>query len=310
MAVLVIAEHNNRTLAENTRNVVTAAAGLESDIHLLIAGNDCNDVAEAGAGLRGVATVLLADDPAFDHGIAEALAPLIASLAANYSHVLAAASTWGKNLIPRAGALLDLQPISDITGFVDSATFTRPIYAGNAIATVRSLDPIKLLTIRPTAFAPAPDGGQAETSAVRAHSPTTNGVTFVDEQLSASDRPELTSAKIVISGGRGLGSRAAFGRLENLATRLNAAIGASRAAVDAGYIANDCQVGQTGKVVAPDLYIAVGISGAIQHLAGMKDSKIIVAINNDRDAPIFQIADYGLVQDWSEALDELDNALQ
>lgn len=305
MNMLVLAEHDNTSIAAAVWPTVTAACELGDKVHILVAGHDCRRAAEAAAGIAGVSKVLLADHEQFDHGLAETLAPLVAELAGDYSHVLAPASTWGKNIIPRAAALRDVQPISDVSGVVDADTFVRPIYAGNAIATVRSHDSIKLITVRGTAFEPAAKGGQADIAAIEFTPPQVEGIAFGSEDLTISDRPELTSARIVISGGRGLGSSDAFDKLERVAERLGAAVGASRAAVDAGYVPNDYQVGQTGKIVAPDLYIAVGISGAIQHLAGMKDSKIIVAINKDEEAPIFQVADYGLVADLFTAVPEL-----
>ena len=309
MPILVIAEHDNAALRPATLNTLTAAGQIGGDVHVLVAGSDCSGAAAAAAKVAGVAKVLVADDPAFAHGLAENLAPLIVKLAAGYSHVLAPASTFGKNVMPRVAALLDVQQISDITGVESADTFTRPIYAGNAIATVRSRDPIKVVTVRSTGFDAAPaDGGSAATEPVE----TTGDsglATFVGQELTKSERPELTTARVIISGGRGMQSGENFVLLEKLADKLGAAIGASRAAVDAGFVPNDYQVGQTGKVVAPELYIAVGISGAIQHLAGMKDSKVIVAINKDEEAPIFQVADYGLVADLFKAVPELEEAL-
>ena len=309
MPILVIAEHDNAALRPATLNTLTAAGQIGGDVHVLVAGSDCSGAAAAAAKVAGVAKVLVADDPAFAHGLAENLAPLIVKLAAGYSHVLAPASTFGKNVMPRVAALLDVQQISDITGVESADTFTRPIYAGNAIATVQSRDPIKVVTVRSTGFDAAPaDGGSAATEPVE----TTGDsglATFVGQELTKSERPELTTARVIISGGRGMQSGENFVLLEKLADKLGAAIGASRAAVDAGFVPNDYQVGQTGKVVAPELYIAVGISGAIQHLAGMKDSKVIVAINKDEEAPIFQVADYGLVADLFKAVPELEEAL-
>jgi electron transfer flavoprotein alpha subunit len=308
MSVLVVAEHDNAGLKAATLNAVTAAAKL-GEVHVLVAGSGCAAAAGAAGGVGGVARVLVADAPAYAHPLAEALAPLVAQLAKGYSHVLAPATTTGKNLMPRVAALLDVAQISDITEVVDANTFVRPIYAGNAMATVQSADPIKVITVRTTTFeAAAATGGGAAVEAVPAAADP--GLSrFVGQELTKSERPELTSAKIVVSGGRGMGSGENFHLIEAVADKLGAAVGASRAAVDAGYVPNDYQVGQTGKVVAPDLYIAVGISGAIQHLAGMKDSKIIVAINKDEEAPIFQVADYGLVADLFQALPELAAAL-
>ncbi len=309
MAVLVVAEHDNTTLKGSTYTTVTAAAALGGDIHLLVAGTGCGAAAEAAARLAGVAKVLLADAPELDHGLAENVAPLVVKLAEGYSHLLAPASTFGKNLMPRVAAVLDTQQLSDISAVHDADTFERPIYAGNAIATVRSSDPVKVITVRGTAFEPAAEDGQAAIE--RVDSTGDAGVSrFVGESLSDTGRPELTAARVVVSGGRGLGSGEAFKILDGIADHLNAAIGASRAAVDSGYMPNDYQVGQTGKVVAPELYIAVGISGAIQHLAGMKDSKVIVAINKDEEAPIFQVADYGLVADLFTAVPEFEEELK
>ena len=309
MPILVIAEHDNAALRPATLNTLTAAGQIGGDVHVLVAGSDCSGAAAAAAKVAGVAKVLVADDPAFAHGLAENLAPLIVKLAAGYSHVLAPASTFGKNVMPRVAALLDVQQISDITGVESADTFTRPIYAGNAIATVQSRDPIKVVTVRSTGFDAAPaDGGSAATEPVETTGDT-GLATFVGQELTKSERPELTTARVIISGGRGMQSGENFALLEKLADKLGAAIGASRAAVDAGFVPNDYQVGQTGKVVAPELYIAVGISGAIQHLAGMKDSKVIVAINKDEEAPIFQVADYGLVADLFKAVPELEEAL-
>ena len=313
MSVLVVAEHDNRALKPATLHAMTAAAEIakaaSSDVHILVAGKDCRSVAEAAAQVAGAAKVLLADDAAYDHGIAENWAPLIVKLAASYSHVLAPATTSGKNLMPRVAALLDVMQISDISAVEAADTFVRPIYAGNALATVQSKDPIKIITVRGTAFAPAEaTGGSAPIENVeKAEVP---GITeFKGAELSKSERPELTSARVIISGGRGMQSGDNFHLLEKVADKLGAAVGASRAAVDAGFVPNDYQVGQTGKIVAPELYIAVGISGAIQHLAGMKDSKVIVAINKDEEAPIFQIADYGLVGDLFKVLPELEEEL-
>ena len=313
MSVLVLAEHDNRALKPATLNAVTAASEIakaaSGDVHILVAGKECRPVAEAAAQIAGAAKVLLADDAAYEHGIAENLAPLVVKLAANYSHVLAPATTSGKNLMPRLAALLDVMQISDISAVEGPDTFVRPIYAGNALATVQSKDKIKIITVRGTAFAPAAaTGGNAAIETIEtAEAP---GITeFVGAELSKSERPELTSARIIISGGRGMQSGDNFHLLEKVADKLGAAVGASRAAVDAGFVPNDYQVGQTGKIVAPELYIAVGISGAIQHLAGMKDSKVIVAINKDEEAPIFQVADYGLVGDLFTILPELKEEL-
>ena len=313
MSVLVIAEHDGSALKPATLHAVTAASEVVEaaggDVHLLVAGKDCRPVAEAAAQVEGIAKVLLADDPAYDHGLAENWAPLIVKLASGYSHVLAPATTSGKNLMPRVAALLDVMQISDISAVEGADTFVRPIYAGNALATVQSKDPVKIITVRGTAFAPAAAaGGTAPIEA--AETTGSAGMTeFKGAELSKSERPELTSARVIISGGRGMQSGDNFHLLEKVADRLGAAVGASRAAVDAGFVPNDYQVGQTGKIVAPELYIAVGISGAIQHLAGMKDSKVIVAINKDEEAPIFQIADYGLVGDLFKVLPELEEEL-
>jgi electron transfer flavoprotein alpha subunit len=305
MATLLIAEHDNKSLKDATAKAVTAAKALGADIDILVAGKDCRAAADAAAKLDGVRKVLMADAPPYEHQLAEPLAALIVSLAGNYDAVIAAATTTGKNVMPRVAALLDVMQISDITKVVSPDTFERPIYAGNAIQTVKSSDPKKVITVRTSTFQVTGAGGSASVeNATTAADPDLS--TFAGEQLSKSDRPELTSAKIIISGGRAMQSRENFTKyIEPVADKLGAAVGASRAAVDAGYAPNDWQVGQTGKVVAPELYIAVGISGAIQHLAGMKDSKVIVAINKDEEAPIFQVADYGLVADLYQALPEL-----
>src|SRR5579864_5942364 len=309
MSILVLAEHDGRSIKPATLNALAASQAIGGDVHLLVAGSDARGAAEAGAKIAGVAKVLLADHPSLAHPMAEDLAPLIVKLAPAYSHVMAPSTTFGKNVMPRVAALLDVAQISDITAVVAPDTFVRPIYAGNALATVQSKDKIKVITVRGTAFpAVAAEGGNAaiETVAVDASSGLSQ---FERQELSKSERPELTSARIVISGGRGMQSGDNFPMLERIADKLHAAVGASRAAVDAGFVPNDYQVGQTGKIVAPELYIAVGISGAIQHLAGMKDSKVIVAINKDEEAPIFQVADYGLVGDLFKVLPEFDAEL-
>jgi len=305
MTVLVIAEHDHAHIKPATATTVTAAAALGAgDVHVLVAGSNCKGAADEAAKLSGVAKVILADDPAHAHHLAENLTPLIVSLGGSYTHILAPASSFGKNLLPRVAALLDVQQISDIIKIIDARTFVRPIYAGNALATVQSADKIKVITARPTAFAPAGAGGGAAVETIGSTGDA-GLASFVSIDEAKSERPELTAARVVVSGGRGLGSKENFLMIEQLADKLGAALGASRAAVDAGYVPNDWQVGQTGKVVAPDLYIAIGISGAIQHLAGMKDSKVIVAINKDPDAPIFGIADYGLVGDLFTLVPEL-----
>jgi electron transfer flavoprotein alpha subunit len=305
MTTLLIAEHDNKSLKDSTNKALTAIKSIGGDMHVLVAGKDAKAVADAAAKLDGVAKVLLADAPAYEHGLAEPLAALIVSLAGPYDAIAAPATTSGKNVMPRVAALLDVMQVSDVSKILGPDTFERPVYAGNAIQTVKSKDAKKVLTIRTAAFQPAGEGGSATVESVS--SPADPGLSsFVGEELSKSDRPELTSAKIIISGGRAMQSRDNFAKyIEPVADKLGAAVGASRAAVDAGYAPNDWQVGQTGKVVAPELYIAVGISGAIQHLAGMKDSKVIVAINKDEEAPIFQVADYGLVADLYQALPEL-----
>jgi len=298
MAVLVLAEHDNKTIRKATLNAVAAAQKIGGDIHVLVAGHQAGEAAKAASQIAGVAKVLHADASHLAEQLAENVAALVVALAKNYSHILAPATSTGKNVMPRAAALLDVQQISDISGVEGPDTFVRPIYAGNALATVKSKDPIKAITVRTTAFdAVAASGGKAAVEAVQV--PPDSGLSsFVGREVSKSERPELTAAKIIVSGGRGMGSGENFTKvLEPLADQLGAAMGASRAAVDAGFVPNDWQVGQTGKIVAPDLYVAVGISGAIQHLAGMKDSRVIVAINKDEEAPIFQVADYGLVGD-------------
>ena len=305
MPTLLIAEHDNKSLRDATHKALSAAKGLGADVHVLVAGSGCRSVADAAAKLDGVAKVLLADAPPYQHMLAEPMAELITSLAGPYEAIVAPATTAGKNFMPRVAALLDVMQISDVLKVNAPDTFERPIYAGNAIQTVRSRDAKKVITVRTAAFQAAGEGGAAPIEPV---GPGTDPAlsSFVGEELSKTDRPELTSAKIIISGGRAMQSRENFAKyIEPVADKLGAAVGASRAAVDAGYAPNDWQVGQTGKVVAPDLYIAVGISGAIQHLAGMKDSKVIVAINKDEEAPIFQVADYGLVADLFQALPEL-----
>lgn len=311
MSVLVIADHHHTELLPATLNVVAAAQQLNAgDVTLLVAGHNASAAAESARKITGISKVLHADSPAYEHFLAEDLCPLLTQLAGSYSHILTAASTTGKNLLPRLSALLDMSQISDIISVESADTFQRPIYAGNAIAKVQSSDKIKLITVRTTAFDPATSGeGNAPLEAIDATAPS-GLASFVGQELTVSERPELTSAARVVSGGRGMGSAENFALVEELADTIGAAIGASRAAVDAGYVPNDYQVGQTGKVVAPELYIAVGISGAIQHLAGMKDSKIIVAINKDEEAPIFQVADYGLVADLFTVLPELTAALK
>ena len=308
MAALVIADHDGTALDPATLNAVSAAVRFEGDIDLLVAGGGTGTVAEAAAKIAGITRVRHADDPAYDHLLAEAVAPLVVELAADYSEILFPANTTGKNLAPRVAALLDVAQISDITEVIAPDTFVRPIYAGNAMATVRSGDAIKVITVRGTAFPAATQDGSAPIEPVAAGEGQTLSH-FVRQELSKSERPELTSARVVVSGGRGMQSSENFHLVEEIADRLGAAVGASRAAVDAGYRPNDFQVGQTGKVVAPELYVAVGISGAIQHLAGMKDSKVIVAINKDEEAPMVQIADYGLVDDLFKALPALAEAL-
>jgi len=310
MSVLIIAEHDNATLKPATLHTVTAAQKIGGDIHILVAGQGVDGAAAAAAKVAGVAKVLKADDAAYAHQLAENVAKLIVALAPNYSHVLAAATVNGKNFMPRAAALLDVQQISEISGVESADTFVRPTYAGNAMTTVQSADKIKIITVRATAFDLAPaEGGSAAIE--NASGGGDAGLSkFIGQEVQKTERPELTSARVVVSGGRGMQNGENFKLLEAVADKLNAAVGASRAAVDAGFVPNDYQVGQTGKIVAPDLYIAVGISGAIQHLAGMKDSKVIVAINKDEDAPIFQVADYGLVADLFQAVPELTQALE
>ena len=306
MSVLVIAEHDNASIKSGTLNTITAATKLGGDVHVLVAGSGCAAAAQAAAKIAGVAKVLVADAAQYANGLAENLGDLVAGLAKGYSHVLAPATTYGKNFLPRVAALLDVAQISDIIKIESADTFVRPIYAGNVLATVQSADSVKVITVRTTAFdAAATEGGSAAVEAAAAGADA-GKASFVGQELTKSDRPELTAAKIIVSGGRALGSSEQFTAvIEPLADKIGAAVGASRAAVDAGYAPNDYQVGQTGKIVAPQLYVAVGISGAIQHLAGMKDSKIIVAINKDEEAPIFQVADYGLVADLFTAVPEL-----
>jgi electron transfer flavoprotein alpha subunit len=309
MAILVIAEHDNATLKAATLNTVAAAAAIGGEIHLLVAGSGCAAVADAAAKIAGVAKVRLADAAFLADQTAENLAALVVSLAGGYTHVLAAATTYGKNFLPRTAALLDVAQISDIVGVVSADTFVRPIYAGNALATVKSADAVKVITVRTTAFDAAAEGGSAAVETVAAGTDL-GQAKLVGREISKSSRPELGAATVIVSGGRGMASSENYHKLlEPLADKLGAALGASRAAVDAGFAPNDYQVGQTGKIVAPQLYLAVGISGAIQHLAGMKESKVIVAINKDADAPIFQIADYGLVADLFQAVPELTAAL-
>ncbi|TXL71309.1 electron transfer flavoprotein subunit alpha/FixB family protein [Vineibacter terrae] len=308
MSVLVVAAHDGKAVRANVANAVAAATQLGGDVHVLVAGSNAGEAAKSAAAIQGVAKVLQAEDAAYADWVAEDIAPLVVKLAPDYSHVVAAADTVGKNIMPRVAALLDVAQISEAIAIVSPDTFVRPIYAGNAMATVQSADKIKVLTVRPTNFKAAAGGGSAAVEQI-AGAGASGLSSYVGAEVSKSERPELTSAKIVVSGGRGLASGENFKMLEALADKLGAGLGASRAAVDAGYVPNDYQVGQTGKVVAPDLYIAVGISGAIQHLAGMKDSKTIVAINKDEEAPIFQVADYGLVGDLFQIVPELTAAI-
>ncbi|MCB1757893.1 MAG: FAD-binding protein [Gammaproteobacteria bacterium] len=309
MGILVVADHDNTAVNAGTLSTITAAASLGSEVHVLVMGQGCKSAADHAAGAEGVKKVLYCDDALYANVIAENQAALVTGLAEPYTHILFPASNSGKNVMPRVAALLDVAGISDITEVKSDDTFVRPIYAGNAMATVKSSDGKKIITVRTTAFEACAVGNQTAEIVDVSVGPASDLVSYVGSELNVSDRPELTSARIVISGGRGMQNGDNFKLLEAVANKLNAAVGASRAAVDAGFVPNDYQVGQTGKVVAPDLYIAVGISGAIQHLAGMKDSKVIVAINKDEDAPIFQVADYGLVADLFEALPELDAAL-
>jgi len=309
MTILVIIEHDKGAIAPATLNTITAANMLAEPVEALVAGDDINQVANAALQISSISKVLIADSGEYAHHLAENLAPLIQQIAQNYTHVFAPATTFGKNIMPRAAALLDVMQISDIIEVISHDTFKRPIYAGNALATVKSSDSIKLITVRSTAFDAAEASGGSATIESISGTGSSQLSEFESSELSGNERPELTSAGIIISGGRGMQDSANFAMLENVADKLGAAVGASRAAVDAGFAPNDYQVGQTGKVVAPDLYMAVGISGAIQHLAGMKDSKVIVAINKDEEAPIFQVADYGLVADLFDAVPELDSKL-
>lgn len=309
MAILVIAEHDNALLKASTLNTVTAASGIGAEIHVLVAGSGCASVADAAAKIAGVTKVKLVDAPHYQHQLAENTAALVVANVDGYSHVFAPATTFGKNMLPRVAALLDVAQISDVVEVIDADTFVRPIYAGNAMATVRSADRLKVVSVRTTGFEAASEGGGASVEAFAA-GPDLALTRLVGRELTQSERPELAGAKVIVSGGRGLGSGENYHKLlEPLADKLGAALGASRAAVDAGYVPNDYQVGQTGKIVAPELYIAIGISGAIQHLAGMKDSKTIVAINKDAEAPIFQVADYGLVGDLFDVIPELTAAI-
>ncbi|TDK67215.1 electron transfer flavoprotein subunit alpha/FixB family protein [Sapientia aquatica] len=304
MTTLVIAEHDNLSLKGSTANTVTAAVQCGGDVHVLVAGHNASAAAQAAAQLAGVSKVIVADAPYFADGLAENCAAQVIAIAAGYSHILAPATAYGKNILPRVAALLDVAQVSEITKVISPDTFERPIYAGNAIATVQSKDAVKVITVRTTGFDAAATGGSATIENIAAVADSGKS-SFVSREVAKSDRPELTAAKIIVSGGRGMGSGDNFKLLEPLADKLGAAMGASRAAVDAGYVPNDWQVGQTGKIVAPTLYIAVGISGAIQHLAGMKDSKTIVAINKDPEAPIFSVADYGIVGDLFEVVPQL-----
>ena len=309
MSILILCDHENGKLSPVTLNTVTAATQIGGDIDLLVAGDASGNVVEAAASVANVKKVLAANDKVFENGLAENLTPLLESLSANYSHIMTSATTTGKNVMPRLAAKLDVMQISDIVNVLDANTFQRPIYAGNALSTVESTEAIKIITVRGTAFeAATATGGSAKIESIQSTGDAGLS-TYLNSELSSSERPELTSAPIVISGGRGMQDGANFTMLEKIADKLGAAVGASRAAVDAGFVSNEYQVGQTGKVVAPDLYLAVGISGAIQHLAGMKDSKIIVAINKDDEAPIFQVADYGLVADLFDAVPELEEEL-
>ena len=309
MTTLILAEHNNTEMNVATLNAVTAAQAIGGDITVLVAGKDCSAAAADVAKIDGVTVVKVVDSPEYENGLAENVAGLVVNMANDYSHVLATATASAKNIMPRVAALLDMQQISEITEVLDDSTFVRPIYAGNAMATVRSSDAIKIITVRGTAFEAAKSDGGTASIQNESFAGDAGLSAYLGSELSESERPDLTSARIVVSGGRGMQSGENFPIIESVADKLGAAVGASRAAVDAGYVPNDYQVGQTGKVVAPDLYIAVGISGAIQHLAGMKDSKVIVAINKDEEAPIFQVADFGLVADLFTAVPELDQEL-
>ena len=309
MSILVLADHDKGQLASATLNTVTAAIEIGGDIHILVVGDNSGDVAKAAASISGVSKVIVANGDGLDHSLAENVAPVIEAMASGYSHLMAPATTTGKNIMPRVAALLDVMQVSDIISVIDASTFQRPIYAGNALSTVKSDEAIKIVTVRSTAFEAA-DAAGGNAPIEDAATATNSGLSsYVKSELSSSERPELTSAPIVISGGRGMQDGSNFAMLERVADKLGAAVGASRAAVDAGFVPNDYQVGQTGKVVAPDLYVAIGISGAIQHLAGMKDSKVIVAINKDDEAPIFQVADFGLVADLFEAVPEFEKEL-
>ncbi|WP_311568264.1 electron transfer flavoprotein subunit alpha/FixB family protein [Photobacterium arenosum] len=305
MSVLIIAEHDNHTLSPETSKVITASQSLESDCQILVAGYQCQVVAEQAAGIAGVSKVLLADHPVYTHWLAENMSAVIAELSADYSHLLMAATTTGKNILPRVAGLLDVGLLADVVSIESADTVIRPIYAGNALAKVKSLDSKKLITVRASAFTSSATSGAAAPIVELEKVIESPNSEYVSSEITQSSRPELPAARVVVSGGRGLGDKAHFAMIETLADKLGGAVGASRAAVDAGFVSNDLQVGQTGKIVAPELYIAVGISGAIQHLAGMKDAKVIVAINKDPDAPIFDIADYGLVGDLFEILPEL-----
>ncbi|OUU38895.1 MAG: electron transfer flavoprotein subunit alpha [Cellvibrionales bacterium TMED49] len=309
MTVLILAEHDNLSLKPVTLSSVTAAKLVDDEIHILVAGSNCKSVADQAAAVPDVTEIVIADHPAYKDFLAENVAPLVAKIGSNYSHVFATSTTNAKNILPRAAALMDVQAISDISGIVDNETFERPIYAGSMIATITSGDSTKVITVRGTAFDGASETGGGATITPFTSSFEEASSEFISEEVIKSDRPELAGAKVVVSGGRALGSEEQFSLIYDFADQLGAAVGASRAAVDAGYAPNDMQVGQTGKIVAPDLYIAVGISGAIQHLAGMKDSKVIVAINKDQEAPIFSVADYGLVGDLFTALPEFEAAL-
>ena len=309
MSILVLAEHNNKEIKSATLSAITAASQIDDKIQVLVVGSECDQIINKLSKVKFVNKIILVDNPKYLNPIAELISPILVSLANNYSHIIAPASTFGKNIMPRVAAILDVAQVSDIIKIENSDTFVRPIYAGNALATVQSTDLKKIITIRPTSFDPAPtDGGSAEIEKLEFNNEVSN-TEFLNREENKSDRPELGTARVVISGGRGLGSAENFLLLNDVADKLNAAVGASRAAVDAGYISNDSQVGQTGKVVVPDLYIAVGISGAIQHLAGMKESKIIVAINKDEEAPIFNVADYGLHGDLFDILPQLSSEL-